>query len=365
MEGHRNLRKVATNPERREDMIRRGLVLCLILLILCLGPAGCFGGRSPADQEETGSVKISISNPEAGTAGSARSLSGVQPYSGGMSLTQAEVSLTNGTTVLSQSVTLENGQAEITFSDVVVGPWTVIVRLKDTEGNVAYEGSCRTAITAGQMAEASVVLQPALGTLELSVDLTGIPDHERVQRLRLYKDSNNLRSQTNINREPGVDVLVATVSGLQPKTHYMMIKLFDENGDLAYESLWEEIQILPGTTTTVSWDFLPGDVSIIVDFNEPPSPPTNLAVALSEDEVVLTWNESIDSDLIGYNVYRRQPPFEGFKVIAEVQHSQGAGQQSFIDAGTKTGVTYSYIVTAVDGCGNESSRSNEVTVSVP
>ncbi len=48
-----------------------------------------------------------------------------------------------------------------------------MVRLKDAEGNIAYEGSCRTAITAGQMAEASVVLQPALGTLELSVDLTG------------------------------------------------------------------------------------------------------------------------------------------------------------------------------------------------
>lgn len=62
-----------------------------------------------------------------------------------------------------------------------------MVRLKDAEGNIAYEGSCRTAITAGQMAEASVVLQPALGTLELSVDLTGIPDHERVQRLRLYR----------------------------------------------------------------------------------------------------------------------------------------------------------------------------------
>ena len=346
-------------------MTRRGLVVCLILVVVGIGPAGCFGGRPLANQEETGSVKISNVIPEAVTMGSARSLSSDKPYSGGMTLTQAEVSLTNGTTVLSRSVTLENGQAEIMFSDVVVGPWTVIVRLKDAEGNVAYEGSCRTAITADETAEASVVLQPALGTLELSVDLTGIPDHERVQRLRLYKDSNNLRSQTNVNREPGEDVLVATVSGLQPKTYYMMIKLLDENGDLVYESLWEEIQILPGRITTVGWDLSPGEVSIIIDFNEPPSPPTGLAVALSEDGVVLTWNESRDSDLIGYNVYRRQPPFEGFKVIAEVRHSQDTGQQTFTDTGTKTGVTYSYIVTAVDACGNESSRSNEVTVSVP
>ena len=333
--------------------------------VLCIALSGCLGGKPLAGHEETGSVKVSILRPEAGKAGEARSLSGVQPYRGVMSLTQAEVTLTNGTTVLSRSVTLENGQAEITFSNVIVGPWTVIVRLKDDEGNVAYEGSCKTAVTAGQTAEASVVLQPAPGTRELSPDLTRIPGHEKVRKLRLYKDSSNLRSQTNVNREPGVDVLTVTVTGLQPKTYDMMIKLLDENGDTVYESLWKEIHILPGRITTVSWSFSPGDVSIIVDFNEPPSSPGNLAASLSDDEVVLTWNESLDSDLIGYNVYRRQPPFEGFKVIAEVQHSEGMGQQSFVDTGTKTGVMYSYMVTAVDACGNESSRSNEVTVSVP
>ncbi len=345
-------------------MIMRRLVSAFMLLLLCIGTAGCFGGHPMAHHEETGSIKILISGPNAHQEELTASVSGINPCFEEHPLTQAEIDLTNGTTVLSQTVTLENGQAEVTFSNVVVGPWTVVVRLIDGEGNVAYEGSCRTVITSSQVAEATVVLRPAFGSLELSVDLTGIPNHERVAKVRLYKDSNNLRSQTNISREPGVDVVCATVSGLQPKTYDMMIKLLDENGDLAYESLWTEIQILPGKTTTVSWDFSSGGVSIIVDFNEPPSVPTNLEPALSEDGIVLTWNESRDYDLVGYNIYRRQTPFEGFKVVAEVQHSPGT-QQYFVDTGAKTGVTYSYVVTAVDACGNESPRSNEVTVDVP
>lgn len=346
-------------------MIKRGLVSTLILALICIGLAGCFGGEHPPlRQEETGSVRVQILSPDACKEALTQSMSGISSYSEGAYLTQAEVNLTNGTTVLSQTVTLENGEAEVTFSNVVVGPWTVIVQLKDAESNVAYEGSCRVAITSGQIAHASVVLQPALGALELNVDLTRIPDHERVAKLRLYKDSNNLRSQTDIKVESGVDVISAAVPDLQPKTYDMMIKLYDEDGGLVYESLWNAIQILPGKTTTVSWDLSSGGVSITVDFNEPPSAPTNLQAALSEDGVVLSWNESQDTDLIGYNIYRRQTPFDGFKVVAEVPHSPGA-LQTLTDTDAKTGISYSYVVTAVDLCGNESSRSNEVTIDVP
>jgi hypothetical protein len=346
-------------------MIKRGFTLCLIPALLCVALTGCLGGKPLADSTETGSVKVSISLPEASMPRLATASSCAETLSGGAILAEAEVSLTNGTTVLSETVTLEDGTAEVTFSNVVVGPWTVIVRLKDAEGNTVYEGSCMTAVVAGETAEADVVLQPARGTLELTVDLTGIPDHERIHKLRVYKDSNNLKSQTNVTREPGVDVLTVTLSDLQPKTYYMMIKLLDENGDTAYESLWKEIQILPGKVTKVSWDFSPGDVSIIIGINEPPPPPTGLIAAFSGEEVVLTWNESTDSDLLGYKVYRRQPPFEGFKVIAEVPHLSGTEEQTYIDAETKTGATYAYFVTAVDEAGNESPRSNEANIIVP
>ncbi len=347
-------------------MIKRCLVLSSALLLLCAILAGCYGGRSVGHQEKTGSVRVAISSPDVRQIKSVmQDESSIRPNSTGGELpTQVEVKLTNGTTVLSQTVMLQNGAAEVTFSDVVVGPWTIIVLLKDAENNLAYEGSCRVAITADQMAQASVLLQPALGTLELTVDLTGIPDHERVAKLRLYKDSNNLKSQTNIEREPGANIIFALVSNLRPKTYDMMIKLYDDNGDLVYESLWASMEILPGRVTKADWDFSSGGVSIVVDCNDPPSPPTNLTVALSENEVVLTWNESIDSDLVGYKVYRRQVPFDGFKVAAEVSHSPGQ-EQSFMDVGTKSGNTYSYFVTAIDTADNESSRSNEVTINAP
>ena len=133
-------------------MIKRGLVLILMLTLLCIGPIGCFGGRPALRQEETGSVTISISSLDARREALSQSTGHIQPYSGGTHPAEAEVMLTNGTTVLSQTVTLENGEAEVTFSNVVVGPWTVIVQLKDAEGNAAYEGLCRVAITSDRIA---------------------------------------------------------------------------------------------------------------------------------------------------------------------------------------------------------------------
>ena len=254
-------------------MNKRYLVIYLVLLLLSIGAAGCYGVRPVGPQAKTSSVRILISGPDTRQIEStilnddSIRLNNLKEEL----LLQAEVKLTNGTTMLSHTVTLQNGTAEVVFSDVVVGPWTIIVQLEDVDGNVAYEGSCRVAITADQITQASVLLKPALGTLELNVELTGIPSHERVAKLRLYKDSSNLRSQMNIKRDPGEDVISAVVSNLQPKTYDMMIKLFDDNGELVYESLWMSIQILPGRVTTADWAFSSGGVSIVVDCNEAPS----------------------------------------------------------------------------------------------
>lgn len=345
-------------------MIKRYIVLFLVTLLLCTGPLGCYRGQPAAYGEKTGSVRILISGPEAYQGGLLTSAaSGVLNTAEG-GLIQAEVELTNGTTVVSRTVTLENGEAEATFSDIVVGPWTVVVRLMDAEGSVAYQGSCKVAITAGEVAQANVVLQPALGALELTVDLTAIPNHERVSKIRLYKDSNNLRSQKDIHRESGTHIVSEVISGLQPKTYDMMIKLYDENGDVVYESLWTAIHISPGKITTVDWDLSSGGVAIIVDCNAPPSVPLCLTATLFENRVELTWKESTDSDLAVYRIYRRQGPFEGFKVLAEAQHSPGQ-DQNYVDTGVKPGLTYSYFVTAVDEVGNESPRSNEIAIDVP
>ncbi|NLS45503.1 MAG: fibronectin type III domain-containing protein [Firmicutes bacterium] len=339
-------------------------VLILLLLLMCISLTGCFKGESSTSLNETGSVKVLVSSPELSQGGTIQGLCDIQTYPGEIAFMQAEVRLTNGSIILSETALLEDGKAEIMFPGVVIGPWDVIVELKDFDGNPAYTGSSRVSVIKDQVVHANIMLQPALGMLKIRIDLAKIPNHEKVARVRLYKDSSNLRSQKSITRNPGVNILIAEIPDLSPKTYDMMIMLFDEDGELVYESLWEEVHILPGKTTTIDWDFSLGDVSLEVGLSRSPKAPTNLIADLSEAGVILSWNGSEYCDPVEYIIYKREMPFGPLKIAATIQHSPGT-RQTFTDTEVKTGVIYLYVVTAANAFNNESSRSNEITISIP
>lgn len=76
--------------------------------------------------------------------------------------------------------------------------------------------------------------------------------------------------------------------------------------------------------------------------------------------VGLTWTAST-SVVVGYNVYRGSVtggPYQ--KVNTALQSASG-----FTDSGVSSGQTYFYVVTAVDGSGNESAFSNEASAVIP
>lgn len=87
---------------------------------------------------------------------------------------------------------------------------------------------------------------------------------------------------------------------------------------------------------------------------QPPPAPTQLAAAPGDAQVTLTWNASPGA--LGYNVYRgltsggesSTPIISGWKAT------------TYIDSTVSNGVTYFYVVTAVDG-GQESADSNEAS----
>lgn len=340
----------------RQFLISIGL-LCLLLGFM----AGCsMGGVTPRVQQGTGSVRVVISTPESQTTRSPGSKHGDMLHPNRqLNLSQVEVTLTNGTIVLSQNAALQNGAAEVIFTGVLVGPWTVTVSMKDEAGNIMYQGTSRVAVLKGQEARSNIVLKPATGTLELHADLRAIPNQQNVHKLRLYKDSTNLRSQVDIEREPGTDTIHATIPGILPKTYDMMIKLYDAEGVMIYESLWTSIDINPGKTTTVNWDFSSGGITVGTEYNEAPAPPSGLMATAGPDAMELSWQAppTPENDLANYKVYRRDLPFGGYKVIATI-----GTDTAFQDARVEEGCIYSYVVTAVDAAGNESTRSNEVTV---
>ncbi|MEE6273726.1 malectin domain-containing carbohydrate-binding protein [Georgenia sp. MJ206] len=107
----------------------------------------------------------------------------------------------------------------------------------------------------------------------------------------------------------------------------------------------------------VDYDRL-GAVDII-----PPVAPTALSATATDTSVDLNWQESTSTDTNGYRVYRSLTP----GVVAGGTPYSGStllGSTSFFDPNVDPGQTYYYVVTAVDGAGNESPASNEIQVAI-
>jgi glycosidase/fibronectin type 3 domain-containing protein len=89
---------------------------------------------------------------------------------------------------------------------------------------------------------------------------------------------------------------------------------------------------------------------------EPTAPPAGLQVTDEGDGTVsLAWNSVPDAD--GYNLYRSPVSGGGWVKV----NSELLASPDYIDEGLQNARTYYYVVTALDGSGNESGYSNEVS----
>lgn len=86
-----------------------------------------------------------------------------------------------------------------------------------------------------------------------------------------------------------------------------------------------------------------------------PSAIDNLIISDTKGGISLSWNEPIENDVAGYNVYRSIEGMNAYeKIIGKVR------ELSFCDRTAKYGTSYTYQVTAIDFAGNESVMSNIV-----
>lgn len=99
-----------------------------------------------------------------------------------------------------------------------------------------------------------------------------------------------------------------------------------------------------------------GEASATPRDQTPPARPTGLTVVPGMKRVFLTWNESRESDVAGYHVYRsRKGGGERTRLTeSAIKHT------TYSDESIKPGTTYFYTVTAVDEAGNESLPSKEM-----
>lgn len=99
----------------------------------------------------------------------------------------------------------------------------------------------------------------------------------------------------------------------------------------------------------------------------PPAVPSGVQAVFSgtgqQPFIDLTWTANTESDLAGYNVYRRDSGDEAVKPVKI--NSDVARTPAFRDTNVTAGKTYLYSVSAVDVRGNESARSEEASETVP
>ncbi|HEY2393213.1 MAG TPA: fibronectin type III domain-containing protein [Candidatus Angelobacter sp.] len=146
------------------------------------------------------------------------------------------------------------------------------------------------------------------------------------------------------------------------------------NGDLVDTSIeWEKNYQYWLTPVTLWQDGkrkgeIEGDDSAIIDISAhdsfPPGAPASLQAvfsAASQNSFIdLTWSPNTEPDLAGYNVYRHTANEAPVKINTELIKTP-----RFPDPGIQPGMKYFYSVTAVDLRGNESSKSEETSETVP
>jgi len=89
----------------------------------------------------------------------------------------------------------------------------------------------------------------------------------------------------------------------------------------------------------------------------PPSAPTGLSATAGNGTVSLNWSDNGEDDFDGYNVYRSTTLGSGYvQLNGSLLTSSG-----YVDNSVTNGITYYYVVTAVDTSSNESIYSNEVS----
>lgn len=124
-----------------------------------------------------------------------------------------------------------------------------------------------------------------------------------------------------------------------------------------------------GQTATLSVAFAPASAATVSGTVTVTSNATNSPINISlsgtgtqtvAHSVSLSWTAST-STVVGYNVYRSTISGGPYTMIT----SSAVPGTIYTDNAVQAGVTYFYVVTAVDSNGNESAFSNEASVTVP
>jgi len=100
------------------------------------------------------------------------------------------------------------------------------------------------------------------------------------------------------------------------------------------------------------------DPMVVID-NGAPTAPDGVFSITGDGQVEICWNQNLENDIAGYDVYWNTEPTGLFSFVARVDENTTYGPRCYVDTDVDNGDTYYYAVLAFDYDGLESELSYE------
>jgi hypothetical protein len=144
--------------------------------------------------------------------------------------------------------------------------------------------------------------------------------------------------------------------GIRTGPYSLTIKGYRDEEETSSETIEGTIEKGQDQVSTVTITSIVGELTINVEI--PETVPSGLVAIPGDTVVALRWNPyDTKFNLKGYNVYRSITSHIGYTKINPALVTE----TEYHDSGLTNGVTYYYVVTAVDDLGNETGYSREVS----
>lgn len=212
---------------------------------------------------------------------------------------------------------------------VADGPHTLSLFAYDTLNNVTSQTLSFSVALAAPAAPS--ITQPVDGLLtnqkQQSVSGTVAPEASQVQLFRNGQAEGGLLTVTNHSFSGNVT--------LQEGENTLSAKAYNRGGESPASSL----------------------IKVKLDSKKPDAPVGLTATGREAGEIVLTWSQVNEQNVVGYNIYRTNAAFTGVEQAVKLNATPIAGGR-FNDLPTPDG-TYYYRVTAVNEAGTASDPSNQ------
>ncbi len=266
----------------------------------------------------------------------------------------------------SQSILLQNtGNATLTFSNIAV-----------TGAGFSATGlSTSTTIAAGGSATFNVIFDPSSGgAVNGSIVLTtnGTPSQLTIPVsgtgvVATYQLSASPTSLSFSNVNVNTSSQLTTTLTNTGNSNVTISSLSVSGAGFSASGVSNGLVLQPAQTATLTVAFDPtvtglvsgADVMITTNAGLLPIPLSGAGVQYS---VSLTWDASTSSDVVGYYVYSSTTEGSGY---VKLNPSSPVSSLQFTDTTVQAGVTYYYVVTAVDSSEVESADSTPAVASIP